>query len=72
MVVLGPLNGVEVISIVAGQKKEGDKTSEEIDDVKSEVNNITNNPNSRVEVINAKHNNITRSKELVNKINQLF
>lgn len=69
---MGPLNGVEVISIVAGQKKEGDKTSEEIDDVKSEVNNITNNPNSKVEVINAKHNNITRSKELVNKINELF
>lgn len=70
--IMGPLNGVEVISLLAGQKKEGDKTPEEIDKVKSEVNNITNNPNSRVEVINAQHNNITRSKELVNKISELF
>lgn len=69
---MGPLNGVEVISLLAGQKKEGDKTPEEIDNVKSEVNNITNNPNSRVEVINAQHNNITRSKQLVNKLSELF
>jgi thymidylate synthase len=69
---MGPLNGVEVISLLAGQKKEGDKTPEEIDNVKSEVNNITNNPSSRVEVINAQHNNITSSKELVNKISELF
>lgn len=69
---MGPLNGVEVISLLAGRKKEGDKTPEEIDNVKSEVNNITNNPSSRVEVINAQHNNITRSKELVNKISELF
>jgi len=69
---MGPLNGVEVISLLAGQKKEGDKTPEEIANVKSEVNNITNNPSSRVEVINAQHNNITSSKEIVNKIRELF
>lgn len=69
---MGPLNGVEVISLLAGQKKEGDKTPEEIANVKSEVNNITNNPSSRVELINAQHNNITSSKELVNKIRELF
>jgi hypothetical protein len=70
--IMGPLKNVEVISLLAGQKKEGEKTPEEIDNVKSEVNNITNNPNSRVEVINAQHNNITSSKELVNKISELF
>jgi len=69
---IDPLDGVEIISLVAGQKKEGSKTPEEIDDARAQVNNITNNSGSRVEVIDAQHNNITRSKELVKKISELY
>jgi hypothetical protein len=70
--IIDPLDGVEIISLVAGQKKEGSKTPEEIDDARAQVNNITNNSGSRVEVIDAQHNNITRSKELVKKISELY
>jgi len=70
--VIGPLDGVEVISLVAGKKKEGIKTSEEIDAVKLEVNNATTNANTKVEVVDAQHSNITKSKELADKIRELY
>jgi len=69
---LPPLDGVEVISLVAGKKKEGIKTSEEIDAVKLEVNNATTNANTKVEVVDAQHSNITKSKELADKIRELY
>jgi hypothetical protein len=61
-----------VISLVAGKKKEGIKTSEEIDAVKLEVNNATTNANTKVEVVDAQHSNITKSKELADKIRELY
>ena len=70
--VLGPLNGVEIISLIAGQTKEGPKSEEEIQSAAEEAKNVTSNAGVTSKVINAQHSNITKSKELADEIIKLY
>ena len=70
--VIGPLDGVEIISLIAGQTKEGPKSEEEIQIAGEESKNVTSNANVTSKVINAQHSNITKSKELADEIIKLY
>lgn len=70
---LGPLSGVEIISLIAGDKKEGKKSKEEIEAAKKEAANATSGAASNVLVIDgATHNTITKSPELSSAISSKF
>ena len=70
--VIAPLNGVEIISLIAGQTKEGPKSKEEIQSASEEAKNVTSNAGVTSKVINAQHSNITKSKELADEIIKLY
>ena len=68
-----PLNGVEIISLFAAKKKEGNKTQEEIDAEEENVKNATSSSSSsKVIPIDALHADITKSKDLAQKIIELY
>jgi len=70
---LGPLSGVEIISLIAGDKKEGKKSPEEIEAAKKEAANATSGAASDVVVIDgATHNTITKSPKLPSAISSKF
>lgn len=70
---LGPLSGVEIISLIAGDKKEGKKSKEEIEAAKKEAAKATSGAESDVVVIDgATHNNITKSSKLASAISSRF
>lgn len=70
---LGPLGGVEIISLIAGDKKEGKKSKEEIEAAKKEAANATSGAESDVVVIDgATHNTITKSPKLSSAISSRF
>jgi hypothetical protein len=70
--VIAPLNGVEIISLIAGQTKEGPKSEEEIQSAAEQAKNVTTNAGVTSKVINAQHSNITKSKELADEIIKLY
>lgn len=70
--VIDPLDGVEIISLIAGQTKEGPKSEEEIQSAGEEAKNVTSNAGVTSKVINAQHSNITKSKELADEIIKLY
>lgn len=70
---LGPLSGVEIISLIAGNKKEGKKSEEEIEAAKKEAANATSGAASNVVVIDgATHSTITISPQLSKAISSKF
>jgi len=70
---LGPLSGVEIISLIAGNKKEGKKSEEEIEAAKKEAANATSGAASNVVVIDGvTHSTITKSSKLSNEISSKF
>ena len=69
---LGPLSGVEIISLIAGDKKEGKKSPEEIEAAKKETANATSGIADVVVVDGATHNTITQSPNLPKVISSKF
>jgi hypothetical protein len=68
---LPPLNGVEVISLIAGNKEGKAKSPEEIKASKEEAKGSTTGI-SKVIVISSEHKNITKSKDLATEIANNF
>ena len=70
---LGPLSGVKIISLIAGDKKEGKKSSEEIEAAKEAAANATSGAVSDVVVIDGvTHSTITTSPQLSKAISSKF
>jgi len=69
---IGALDGVEVISLFAAKKKEGDKTPEELELEVKNAEKATSNASSQAIGINALHGDITQSKELATEISRLY
>jgi len=70
---LGPLSGVEIISLIAGDKKEGKRSPEEIEAAKKEAANATSGAASNVKVIDGvTHSTITTSSQLSKAISSNF
>jgi pimeloyl-ACP methyl ester carboxylesterase len=71
--ILPPLTGVEVISLIAGNKEGKARPGEDIEAVKKEAEGSTTPGNSKVIAISGtEHGNITKSKELAQKIRELY
>ena len=69
---LGPLSGVEVISLIASKKKEGAKTPEEIKAEEENAKKATTNSSSKVIPIDALHSTIPQSPQLADEISKNF
>jgi hypothetical protein len=69
---LGPLIGVEIISLIASDKKEGKKSPEEIEAAKKETENATSGTADVIVVDGATHNTITKSPNLSKIISSKF
>ena len=69
---LGPLSGVEIISLIAGSKKEGKKSTEEIEVAKEEAKNATSGAADVVVIDGATHKDITKSPKLSSEISSRF
>ena len=68
---LGPLSGVEIISLYAGSKKEGVKTSKEREEQEENDKKATYSKNViSIPIENVVHSNITKSPELAEKIQE--
>jgi hypothetical protein len=70
--ILPPLNGVEVISLIAGNKEGKARPKEDIESSKTEASGSTTGVAKSIVISGTEHGNITKSKELAKKISKLY
>jgi hypothetical protein len=70
--VLPALDGVEVISLIAGNKEGKAKSTEDIESSKEEAKGSTTGKSKLIVIGGTEHGNITKSKELATKISSSF
>jgi len=70
--ILPPLNGVEVISLIAGNKEGKARPKEDIESSKTEAAGSTTGVAKSIVISGTEHGNITKSKELAKKISELY
>ena len=69
---LPPLDGVEVISLIAGNKEGKARPKEDIESSKKEVEGSTKGETKSIVISGTEHGNITKSKKLAQKISELY
>ena len=69
---LPPLDGVEVISLIAGNKEGKARPKEDIESSKKEAEGSTKGETKSVVISGTEHGNITKSKKLAQKISELY
>ena len=69
---LAPLDGVEVISLIAGNKEGKARPKEDIESSKKEVEGSTKGETKSIVISGTEHGNITKSKKLAQKISELY